>query len=133
MIFLLFGRHEEIFERQLEKCQVDYFDFYLLHNVCEMNINEYLDNKKFGTFDYFMEQKRKGRIKHLGFSVHSNQETFELFLKQYGCDMEFCQIQLNYIDWEFQNAKAKVKTLNEYNIPIWVMEPMRGGKLAKFA
>ena len=125
-----FGRHEEIFERQLEKCQVDYFDFYLLHNVCEMNINEYLDNKKFGTFDYFMEQKRKGRIKHLGFSVHSNQETFELFLKQYGCDMEFCQIQLNYIDWEFQNAKAKVKTLNEYNIPIWVMEPMRGGKLA---
>ena len=58
-----------IFERQLEKCGVDYFDFYLFHNVCEMNIEAYLD-PKYGIFDYLTEQKRSGRIRHLGFSAH---------------------------------------------------------------
>ena len=55
---------KEIFEKQLEKCQVEYFDFYLFHNVCEMNIDAYLD-EKYGIFDYLMEQKKNGRIKHL--------------------------------------------------------------------
>lgn len=121
---------EEIFEKQLEKCGVEYFDFYLFHNVCEMNIEDYLDESH-GIFEYLMAQKKNGRIRHLGFSVHGSYEVLKRFLKAYGKHMEFCQIQLNYIDWSFQDAKSKVELLQEYQIPIWVMEPVRGGKLAK--
>ncbi len=123
---------ETIFEKQLEKCKVDYFDFYLFHNVCEMNINEYLD-EKYGILDYLLKQKANGRIRHLGFSVHGSYEVIKRFLEAYGEHMEFCQIQLNYLDWSFQNAKAKVELLHTYNIPIWVMEPLRGGRLAELA
>ncbi len=121
---------EEIFEKQLEKCQVEYFDFYLFHNVCEMNIDAYLD-KQYGIYEYLMKQKENGRIRHLGFSAHGSCEVMKRFLDAYGKDMEFCQIQLNYVDWDFQDAKAKVELLREHKIPIWVMEPLRGGKLAK--
>ena len=123
---------KEIFEKQLEKCGVEYFDFYLFHNVCEMNIDAYLD-EKYGIFDYLYEQKKNGRIKHLGFSAHGGLKTMERFLKAYGEHMEFCQIQLNYLDWSFQYAKEKVEMLNTYNIPVWVMEPLRGGSLAKLS
>lgn len=123
------GKVEEIFEAQLEKCGTEYFDFYMFHNVCEMNIDAYLD-EKYGIFEYLMKQKRNGRIKHLGFSVHGSFSVFERFLKAYGSEMEFCLLQLNYIDWNFQDAKAKVRLLNESHIPIWVMEPLRGGQLA---
>ncbi len=123
---------EEIFEKQLEKCQVTYFDFYLFHNVCEMNIDAYLD-KKYGIFEYLMKQKENGRIRHLGFSAHGSYEVMKRFLEAYGEHMEFCQIQLNYLDWSFQDAKAKVELLKEYHIPVWVMEPLRGGKLAKLS
>lgn len=121
---------KEIFEKQLEKCGVDYFDFYLFHNVCEMNIDAYLD-KQYGIYEYLMEQKRDGRIRHLGFSAHGDLDVMKRFLEAYGKDMEFCQIQLNYLDWSFQNAEAKVELLKSYNIPVWVMEPLRGGKLVK--
>ena len=120
---------KEIFEKQLEKCQVEYFDFYLFHNVCESNIDDYL-NPAFGIYDYLMEQKKNGRIKHLGFSAHGDYSTMKRFLDAYGKDMEFGQIQLNWLDWKFQSAKEKVKLLEEYNIPVWVMEPVRGGSLA---
>lgn len=120
---------EEIFNRQLEKCQVDFFDFYLFHNVCEMNIDAYLDPAH-GIYDYLKQQKENGRIKHLGFSAHGSVETMRRFLDAYGKDMEFCQIQLNYLDWTLQDAKAKVDLLHSWNIPIWVMEPLRGGRLA---
>ena len=76
-----------------------------------------------------MEQKKAGRIGHLGFSVHGNFDTFTRFLDAYGDVMEFCQIQLNYLDWDFQDAKAKVKVLGERGIPVIVMEPLRGGNL----
>lgn len=122
----------EIFEAQLKKCGVEYFDFYLFHNVCEMNIDAYL-NEKYGIYAYLMEQKKNGRIKHLGFSAHGSLSVIKRFLDAYGKDMEFCQIQLNYLDWEFQGAKAKVELLNQWNIPIWVMEPLRGGKLARLS
>ena len=124
------GKVEEIFEEQLKKCQVDYFDFYLFHNVCEMNIDAYLD-PKYGIFDYLMKQKENGRIRHLGFSAHGSLEVMKRFLDAYGKHMEFCQIQLNYLDWTFQNARGKVELLNQWNIPVWVMEPLRGGRLAK--
>ena len=120
---------EEIFEKQLEKCRVDYFDFYLVHNVCEMNIDAYLD-EKYGIYDYLAKQKENGRIRHLGFSEHGICEVMERFLDKYGKSMEFCQIQLNWLDWSFQNAKGKMELLKEWNLPVWVMEPLRGGKLA---
>lgn len=123
---------EEIFEEQLKKCGVEYFDFYLFHNVCEMNIDEYL-NESHGIFDYLMKQKENGRIRHLGFSAHGSYEVMERFLKKYGEHMEFCQIQLNYMDWSFQDAKAKMELLKEYHLPVWVMEPLRGGQLASLS
>lgn len=119
---------KEIFEAQLERCQVEYFDFYLFHNVCETNIDAYLDHK-YGVMDYLLEQKKNGRIRHLGFSTHGTLETVQRFLDAYGEHMEFCQIQLNWLDYKMQNAKAKVELLKEHGIPIWVMEPVRGGKL----
>lgn len=83
-----------IFEEQLQKCGVEYFDFYLLHNVYEKSIETYTD-PRWGIIDYFLEQKKNGRIRHLGFSSHGG-----------------------------------VELLRRYSIPIWVMEPVRGGRLA---
>lgn len=123
---------EEIFEQQLKKCQVEYFDFYLFHNVCEMNIDAYLD-PKFRIYDYLIKQKQNGRIRHLGFSAHGNLQTMKRFLDAYGKDMEFCQLQINWLDWDFQSARAKAELVSSHNIPIWVMEPLRGGKLASVA
>ena len=117
-----------IFEHQLEKCGVEYFDFYLLHNVSETSIDVFLD-PRWGIIDYLVEQKRLGRIKHLGFSTHGLPENLAEFLEAAGDKMEFCQIQLNYLDWTLQRAKEKCELLAKYNIPIWVMEPVRGGKL----
>lgn len=128
-----FGKVEEIFEKQLERCGVDYFDFYLFHNVNEMNIEHYLDDETYGTYTYLMKQKENGRIRHLGFSAHGKIETVARFLEKYGKDMEFCQIQLNWVDWSFQDAKGKIELLEKYNLPVWVMEPLRGGKLAKIS
>ena len=124
------GKVEEIFEEQLKKCQVDYFDFYLFHNVCEMNIDTYLD-PQYGIDAYLAAQKANGRIKHLGFSAHGSVPVMRRFLEAYGDHIEFCQLQINYLDWTFQDAKAKVELLKEYDIPVWVMEPLRGGRLAK--
>ncbi len=126
------GKVKEIFEKQLEKCKTNYFDFYLFHNVCEMNIDAYLD-ESYQIHSYLMEQKQKGKIKHLGFSAHGSYDVMKRFLEKYGEDMEFCQIQLNYIDYSFQDAKSKIELLKEYQIPVWVMEPLRGGKLCKLS
>jgi len=118
------------FAEQLEKCGVEYFDFYLLHNVNENSVGTYM-NKELGIIDYFIEQRKAGRIKHLGFSCHSRAEGLAEFLDYCGDEMEFCQIQLNYLDWTLQNAKAKYELLCDRGIPVWVMEPLRGGKLSR--
>lgn len=140
---------QAIFEEQLQKCGVDCIDFYLLHNVYEASIDVYTD-EQWGIADYFIEQKRRGRIRHLGFSCHGRPETLAAFLdygaRKYaelqardpetaalfagGNIMEFCQIQLNYLDWTLQDAAAKTALLEDAGIPIVVMEPLRGGKLA---
>lgn len=129
-----FGKVEEIFEEQLQRVGVSYFDFYLFHCVCENNIEYYLDEeKKYGTYEYLIEQKRKGRIGHLGFSAHAELSTMKRFLEKYGHAMEFCQLQINWLDWTYEKAKEKVELLKEYHIPVWVMEPVRGGRLAQLA
>lgn len=124
------GKTEEIFEKQLQRCKTDYFDFYLVHNVCEMNIDAYLD-PAYGTYEYLLEQKRNGRIRHLGFSTHGSMEVIRRFLAVYGEAMEFCQLQINWFDWEFQHAREKYEMITGRGIPVWIMEPMRGGKLCK--
>ena len=118
-----------VFERQLKKCGVEYFDFYLLHNVYENSIAVYED-ERWNILPYLLEQKKNGRIRHLGFSTHAGVPALEAFLEKHANEMEFCQIELNYLDWTLQQAKEKCELLNRYSIPIWVMEPVRGGYLA---
>lgn len=118
-----------IFEKQLEKCRVEYFDFYLYHNVYEKSISVYTD-PQWDIIEYFKEQKRLGRIKHLGLSTHAQAENLEAILDAFGDAIEFCQIQLNYLDWSLQKAREKCEILSKRGIPVWVMEPLRGGKLA---
>jgi len=120
---------EETFKEQLERCKVDYFDYYLLHNINENSIKVYMD-EKWGILEYFKEQKALGKIKHLGFSCHCSVGLLKEFLDFCDGAMEFCQIQLNYLDWTLQDGKEKYDLLTERNIPIYIMEPLRGGKLA---
>ena len=138
-----------IFEEQLEKCGVDHFDYYLLHNIYEASIDVYTD-ERWKIADYFVEQKKLGRIRHLGFSCHGRTDILAEFL-DYGARkyaeleardpdtaalfagkniMEFCQIQMNYLDWTLQDAAGKTALLEDANMPVVVMEPLRGGKLA---
>lgn len=118
----------DIFEEQLEKCGVDYFDFYLLHNLCETSYDFYTD-ESLGLVEYLLKQKELGRIRHLGFSAHGRAETIENFLNWKDC-FEFAQIQLNYMDWTLQDAKRKYETVTAHGLPVIVMEPCRGGGLA---
>ena len=84
---------EVIFEDQLKKCKTDYFDFYLLQNVFENSLPVYND-PKWGIMDYFIRQKKEGRIRHLGFSTHGSLAVMEEFIDRYAEHLEFCQIQL---------------------------------------
>ncbi len=118
---------EAIFREQLEKCGVDHFDFYLLHNVCENSLSTYMDH---GIPECFARLRDKGLIRHLGFSSHAGVPSLEKFVGKYGSMLEFCQIQLNYLDWTLQEAEKKYALLEANGLPVWVMEPVRGGKLA---
>jgi predicted aldo/keto reductase-like oxidoreductase len=118
----------DIFEEQLEKCGVDYFDFYLLHNLCETAYDFYTD-EELGVVEYLLAQKEAGRIHHLGFSAHARAETIDKFLNWEDC-FEFVQIQLNYLDWTLQDAERKYEVITNHGIPVIVMEPCRGGRLA---
>lgn len=123
-------RVREIFEKQLEKCGVDYFDFYLFHTVSDYNVEAYLD-PKYGILDYLIEQKKNGRIRHLGFSAHAAMPVLKRFVEAYGEHMEFGQLQVNWLDWRMQGSREMVRYYTEHDIPVWVMEPVRGGSLAK--
>ncbi len=114
----LLERKEEIFEKQLEKCQVSYFDFYLFHNVCEKNIDDYL-SPQYGLLPYLLEQKQAGKVRHLGFSCHGSLAVLRRFLDACGDAIEFCQLQINWLDWELQNGKGKYALLQERGIPLW--------------
>ncbi len=124
-----FGKVEKIFNKQLENAGLEYFDFYLLHNVCELNIEQYLDEDKYHTVSYLLEQKAAGKIKHFGLSAHGNFNTLTRVLEKYGQHFEFCQLQVNWLDWNFQEAAKKIDLCQKYGLPVIVMEPLRGGKL----
>lgn len=116
---------EKIFETQLERCGVEYFDFYLCHALDSENFDRLVE---FKTVDFLLEKKKEGRIKHLGFSFHDTPKMLEKILKAY--PWEFCQLQLNYFDWEYQDAKAQYELCVKYGVQVVVMEPVRGGTLS---
>lgn len=118
---------ERIFTEQLSKCKVDYFDFYLLHNVDE---GSWPNIEKLNLVDFVAEKKAEGRARHIGFSVHCEPELLETVLSRHSDVLEFVQIQLNYFDWEYKSAKALYDIARKYNMPVIVMEPVRGGMLA---
>ncbi len=115
---------DELFNGQLKKCGVDYFDFYLLHAVNRDIMKTFEADK---SYEYLSEQKKAGKIRHLGFSYHGDYEFFVELIDKYKWD--FVQLQINYYDWDAQNAKAYYKALEERGIPCIVMEPVRGGAL----
>ncbi len=115
-----------IFNEQLERCGVDHFDFYLCHNVNDESIEQYF---AYDVISVLLEMKSQGKIRHLGFSSHGKPDTLRRFVAAYD-DWEFAQIQLNYLDWTFQDAKQQYEILTEAGIPVMVMEPCRGGRLA---
>lgn len=117
--------HKAVFEEQLDRLQTDYIDFYLIHCVTDENVDKYLTS---GCIDYFLEQQAAGRIKHLGFSCHGSPETLAKFADHHA--WEFCQLQMNYFDWNFGTTKAEYEVVTSRGIPVMVMEPVRGGRLA---
>jgi len=119
---------QEIFEHQLKHSGVEYFDFYMLHNVTESTYDLYT-NDELGIVEYLVKEREAGRIKHLGFSSHGRYETIDKFLAKYDC-FEYVMIQLNYLDWTLQEAGKKYDVITKHNLPVFVMEPLRGGLLS---
>jgi len=129
-----FSDPADVFEFQMERCGVDYFDFFMLHNMAESTYGVYTD-EKLGIIDCLLEQKRKGRIRHLGFSSHGRADTIAKFLEYLDArncktDFEFAMIQLNYLDWVLQEAGKKYDVLTKHGLAVIAMEPVRGGRLA---
>ncbi len=120
---------ERIFSEQLERAGVDYFDFYLLHSVEEGN--NYDTYVKYDCFQWGMQKKAEGTIRHFGFSFHGSPELLEEVLDKHP-EVEFVQIQLNYLDRTNPVVQSQrlYEILRDRKIPIIVMEPVRGGMLA---
>ncbi len=118
---------ERIFEEQLEKCKVSYFDYYLLHSIDE---ESWVGIEELDLVSFMVKLKEEGRVKHIGFSAHCEPELLEEILSKYSHILEFVQLQINYFDWEFLKAKALYDVARKYNKPIIIMEPIRGGMLA---
>jgi predicted aldo/keto reductase-like oxidoreductase len=116
---------ERIFNEQLKKCKVDYFDFYLMHRLTRHNFEH---SKRLGVYEYLSRKKREGYIHHLGFSFHDSSDVLKRITAEY--EWEFSQIQLNYIDWDACDAKTQYDILTKSQLPVIVMEPLRGGALA---
>ena len=121
---------DKIFEEQLERCGVSYFDFYLLHSVEEGA--HYETYTKYDCFNWGFQKKKEGKIRHFGFSFHGSPSLLEKILDQYS-EIEFVQIQLNYMDWNNQLVESGklYEILKERNIPMVIMEPVKGGNLAR--
>ncbi len=119
---------DQVFEEQLQRLQTDYIDFYLLHSLDENYIDAYTDPKK-DYIGYLLRQKEMGKIRYIGFSSHAAPETLRRFLNWYD-QFDMALIQLNYLDWTLMDAKSQYEILSERGIPVWVMEPMKGGILS---
>ncbi len=116
------------FDIQLERCGVEYFDFYLLH---ALNKDRVADVEKKGVFEFVQRMKAEGKIRHIGFSFHDTADVLDDILTRHP-EMEFVQLQINYYDWDsatVQSGKC-YETAVKHGVPVIVMEPVRGGTLA---
>ena len=122
------GDQERIFEEQLEKCGVEYFDYYLLHNL---NTSYYEAVKRFDSFAFVQKKKEEGKIRHMGFSFHDTPELLDEILTAHP-ETEFVQLQINYMDWESQSIQSRLcwEVARKHDKPVVVMEPVKGGMLA---
>ena len=116
---------DRIFKEQLERCQTEYFDFYLLHNL---NKDQWPKVEQYKIYDYLKEQQKAGKIRRLGFSFHDEPEILETIAAAH--EWDFAQIQLNYFDWDAYRSREQYEVLTKRGIPVVVMEPLRGGTLA---
>lgn len=116
---------QRVFANQLERTGMEYFDFYLLHSLDKENFEKC---EKFGAYNFIKQKQKEGKIKYIGFSFHGTVDDLRKIVSAHKWD--FAQIQMNYLDWENQNAKAQYQTLEDAGVPTIVMEPVRGGKLA---
>ena len=119
---------ERIFNEQLEKCGVEFFDYYLLHNI---NVGTYAKCLKFGAFEFIKELKEQGRVKEIGFSFHADAALLEEILTKYPY-FDFVQLQLNYLDWENESIQSRkcYEIAEKFGKKVIVMEPVKGGSLA---
>lgn len=122
------GDQERIFNEQLEKCGVDYFDYYLLHNL---GVSHYEIAKKFNSFEFIQKKKEEGKIKNIGFSYHDNADLLDEILTAHP-EVDFVQLQINYIDWDNESIQSRkcYEIARKHNKPVIVMEPIKGGTLA---
>lgn len=116
---------QKIFDKQLQRTGIDCFDFYLLHALDKGNFEKC---EKYGAYDFLLEKQKQGLIKNIGFSFHGTIDDLKTIVAAHHWD--FAQIQMNYLDWKNQDAKTQYEILTEAGIPVIVMEPVRGGKLA---
>lgn len=119
---------ERIFNEQLEKCGVDYFDYYLIHNL---GISHYETAEKLGTFSFVQQKKNEGKIRRIGFSYHDNADLLEEILSAHP-EVDFVQLQMNYLDWDDESIQSRkcYEAARKHNKPVIVMEPVKGGMLA---
>lgn len=120
---------DAIFNTQREKTGVDYFDYYLLH---DMGAERYEIYKKYDCLSWIAEKKRQGLIKHMGFSFHDTAEVLDQILTEHP-EMEFVQLQINYLDWDSEGVQSRkcYEVATKHGKPVIVMEPVKGGTLAK--
>ncbi|MCM1115876.1 MAG: aldo/keto reductase [Clostridium sp.] len=116
---------EKVFQKQLTRTGMDYFDFYLLHSLNKENFEKC---EAFGAYEFLEKKREEGKIKNIGFSFHGTIEDLKRIVSAHTWD--FAQIQMNYLDWKNQNAEEQYQILTDAGIPVIVMEPVRGGKLA---
>ena len=123
------GDQERIFDEQLEKCGVDYFDYYLLHNL---GVTNYANAENFDSFAFVQKKKAEGKIGKIGFSFHDNAELLDEILTAHP-ETEFVQLQINYLDWDNESIQSRKcwETARRHGKPVVVMEPVKGGTLAK--
>ena len=119
---------EPLFAQQLENCGVDYFDYYMLHNVSGFTETAW---KNVDLYSFIENKKKEGKIKHIGLSTHGNAEFLEEILFEHP-ELEFVLLQINYLDWEDENIEAKkcLEVAKKYDKQVMIMEPYKGGFLA---
>ena len=126
--FNSFEQRDEVFNAQLEKTGAGYFDYYLLHGIEASSLPHY---EKFDCFEWLLQKKEAGLVRHAGFSYHDNSELLDKILTEHP-QMEFVQLQINYLDWESEwiQSRACYEVAERHGKPVIVMEPVKGGTLA---